>query len=88
MPTPRPATLLHTSDVHLDRDDGGHHQQAFAAAIDMAIASDVDAVLIVGDLFDHARVRDDILDWTAHWVKRGGRLLSKPTHFQVRDGSF
>ena len=73
MPTPRPATLLHTSDVHLDRDDGGHHQQAFEAAIDMAIASDVDAVLIVGDLFDHARVRDDILEWTADQLDRLGR---------------
>ena len=70
MTAPRPATVLHTSDVHLDRDDGGHHQQAFAAAIDMAIASDVDAVLIVGDLFDHARVRDDILDWTADQLDR------------------
>jgi DNA repair exonuclease SbcCD nuclease subunit len=73
MSTPRPATLLHTSDVHLDHDDGGHHQQAFAAAIDMAIASDVDAVLIVGDLFDHARVRDDILEWTADQLDRLGR---------------
>jgi len=70
MALPRPATLLHTSDVHLDRDDGGHHQQAFAAAIDRAIAIDVDAVLIVGDLFDHARVRDDILEWTADQLDR------------------
>ena len=70
MAVPRPASLLHTSDVHLDRDDGGHHQQAFAAAIDMAIETDVDAVLIVGDLFDHARVRDDILEWTADQLDR------------------
>ena len=26
--------------------------------------------------------------WTAHWVKNGGRLLDKPTHFEVRDGSY
>jgi DNA repair exonuclease SbcCD nuclease subunit len=70
MPAPRPATLLHTSDVHLDLDDGGRPQQAFAAAIDLAIAADVDAVLIVGDLFDHARVRDDILAWAAAQLDR------------------
>ena len=73
MSAPRPATLLHTSDVHLDLDDGGRHQQAFAAAIDLAIATDVDAVLIVGDLFDHARVRDDILTWAAAQLDRLGR---------------
>src|SRR5262249_17972878 len=27
-----------------------------------------------------------VLRWTAHWVKSSGRLLDKPTHFDVRDG--
>jgi nucleoside-diphosphate-sugar epimerase len=31
---------------------------------------------------------DQIMRWTAHWLKRGGRLLDKPTHFEVRDGSY
>jgi nucleoside-diphosphate-sugar epimerase len=31
---------------------------------------------------------EDVLRWTAHWVKSGGRSLGKPTHFEVRDGSF
>ena len=31
---------------------------------------------------------DTILLWTAHWVKSGGRSLNKPTHFEVRDGTF
>ena len=26
--------------------------------------------------------------WTADWVRRGGALLDKPTHFEVRDGKF
>lgn len=26
--------------------------------------------------------------WTAHWVKHGGQTLSKPTHFETRDGRF
>lgn len=29
-----------------------------------------------------------MLRWTAHWVKQGGRLLNKPTHFEVRNGGF
>jgi len=31
---------------------------------------------------------DMMLRWTADWVKRGGRSLSKPTHFEVRDGRY
>jgi nucleoside-diphosphate-sugar epimerase len=26
--------------------------------------------------------------WIAHWVKRGGRNLDKPTHFETRDGHY
>jgi nucleoside-diphosphate-sugar epimerase len=29
-----------------------------------------------------------MLRWTADWVKRGGRSLGKPTHFEVRDGRY
>jgi nucleoside-diphosphate-sugar epimerase len=29
-----------------------------------------------------------MFEWTAHWVKSGGRSLNKPTHFEVRDGKF
>lgn len=31
---------------------------------------------------------DAILRWTAAWVREGGRLLDKPTHFEVRDGKY
>lgn len=31
---------------------------------------------------------DRVLDWTADWVARGGRLLGKPTKFEVRDGRY
>jgi nucleoside-diphosphate-sugar epimerase len=31
---------------------------------------------------------DKILEWTARWVKTGGRDLGKPTHFAVRDGVY
>ena len=29
-----------------------------------------------------------IIDWTAHWIKMGGKTLGKPTHFEARDGKF
>ena len=29
-----------------------------------------------------------LLDWVADWVRGGGPLLGKPTHFEARDGSF
>jgi nucleoside-diphosphate-sugar epimerase len=31
---------------------------------------------------------DQMIEWTAHWVKMGGATLSKPTHFEARDGKF
>jgi len=29
-----------------------------------------------------------LLRWTAAWVKRGGRNLNRPTHFETRDGKY
>ena len=31
---------------------------------------------------------DQMLDWTADWVRHGRPLLNKPTHFETRDGAF
>jgi nucleoside-diphosphate-sugar epimerase len=31
---------------------------------------------------------ETMLRWTAHWTKHGGRMLGKPTHFEVRDGNY
>jgi nucleoside-diphosphate-sugar epimerase len=31
---------------------------------------------------------DTLLDWAADWVRRGGRLLGKPTKFDVRSGAY
>ena len=40
-------------------------------------------------LFGAPRVSTpQLLDWVAQWVRQGGRLLAKPTHFAVRDGKF
>lgn len=29
-----------------------------------------------------------LIEWTAQWMKEGGRSLGKPTHFEVRDGKY
>jgi nucleoside-diphosphate-sugar epimerase len=31
---------------------------------------------------------EEMLEWTAHWVRTGGSTLNKPTHFETRDGKF
>ena len=31
---------------------------------------------------------DQMLAWVAGWVKRDGKTLNKPTHFETRDGKF
>jgi nucleoside-diphosphate-sugar epimerase len=31
---------------------------------------------------------DQMIEWTAHWIKIGGTNLGKPTHFETRDGKF
>jgi nucleoside-diphosphate-sugar epimerase len=40
-------------------------------------------------LFGLPRVTlEEMLDGVAHWIATGGRLLDKPTHFEVRNGRF
>lgn len=31
---------------------------------------------------------EEMIDWTAYWLTSGGRLIGKPTRFEVRDGRF
>jgi len=30
----------------------------------------------------------EMIEWIAHWIRQGGTMLGKPTHFQTRDGKF
>ena len=40
-------------------------------------------------LYGYPRVGpEQLIAWTADWVKRGGATLGKPTHFETRDGKF
>jgi len=41
------------------------------------------------DLFGQPKIStEQMLEWTAHWIEKGGKLLNKPTHFEARDGKF
>jgi len=31
---------------------------------------------------------EQMLEWTADWIKQGGETWNRPTHFEVRDGKF
>jgi DNA repair exonuclease SbcCD nuclease subunit len=67
---------MHIADVHLGLAGKGLYgaeEHAFERAIDLAIDVAADGVLIVGDLFDHGRVSDDLLVWTAKEFDRIGR---------------
>ena len=40
-------------------------------------------------LYGYPRVgAQQLIRWTAEWVKTGGASLGKPTHFEARDGKF
>ena len=31
---------------------------------------------------------DQMIEWIADWIMRGGTSLDKPTHFEARDGKY
>jgi nucleoside-diphosphate-sugar epimerase len=40
-------------------------------------------------LFGYPRIgAEQMIEWIAHWVQRGGGFLDKPTHFESREGKF
>lgn len=40
-------------------------------------------------LFGYPQVSlDQMIEWVAEWIRRGGVMWNKPTHFEVRDGKF
>jgi nucleoside-diphosphate-sugar epimerase len=40
-------------------------------------------------LFGYPKVAvEEMIDWTAQWIGRGGETHNKPTHFEVQDGRF
>jgi nucleoside-diphosphate-sugar epimerase len=64
----------------------GRPPRFVGAEADTALLSDARASLAV---LGQPRVpADALIEWVADWITAGGRLLDKPTHFQVRDGKF
>ncbi len=70
---PRPLRLIHTSDLHLDPYMGSNDdhwlerrelfRRSFRCVLDSVAAHEADALLIVGDVFDSARVTPETVEW-------------------------
>ena len=64
--------LVHTSDVHLGVDwRADLSERAFSRVIESVGLLEADALLVVGDVFDHARVPDRVLEF---YLEQIGRL--------------
>ena len=70
--------LVHTSDIHLGmyglrdlRDEGDIASTALEAVIDAVLRLNADMLLMAGDLFDHGRVTDDLVET---FTRQLGRL--------------
>ncbi len=61
--------ILHTSDVHLSLlgDEACH---SLEAVVSLAIRTEVDLVIIAGDLFDDNRVDDNLVSFVAEQLQR------------------
>jgi DNA repair protein SbcD/Mre11 len=90
-----PLRLLHTSDVHLGAYDSGSAElrerlhSTFERVIDVALRERVDLMLIAGDFFDHARVREETLRFAGEQLARLERpvVIVPGNHDHVGPGS-
>ena len=95
----RQLKFLHTSDVHLGaydhtRNELGERRReemhaTFQAVVDLTIEHEVDFMIIAGDFFDNARVRDETMEFAAEQVARvpGPVVLLPGNHDHVGSGS-
>ena len=85
----RRVSLLHTSDVHLGWDSNPLLvKRAFTAVINTAHKLDVDIVIVAGDLFDHARVENDVIAFALAEMNRAGRqVIVLPGNHDVYDAT-
>ena len=91
-----PLRLLHTSDVHLgayDASRDGERREAleemFRRVIGVGLDHAVDFVVIAGDFFDNARVREETLSFAAEQIARAQVpvVLLPGNHDHVGPGS-
>ncbi|MBI3931016.1 MAG: metallophosphoesterase [Chloroflexi bacterium] len=61
--------ILHTSDLHL-LSLGDRACHSLEALVDLASQAKVDLVIIAGDLFDHNRVSDSLVNFVAEQLQR------------------
>jgi len=67
----RPLKIAHTSDVHLhDGADAAPIRAAFAQVVDAVLETDAELFLIAGDLFDHTRVKGDVIEFVYEQLAR------------------
>jgi DNA repair exonuclease SbcCD nuclease subunit len=67
----RPLKIAHTSDVHLhDGDDAAPIRTAFAQVVDAVLETKSQLFLIAGDLFDHTRVKGDVIEFVYEQLAR------------------
>ena len=71
MLTRKKVRLIHTSDTHLG-DQAGHPRSAKAleSVVDSVAKLGGDALLMVGDVFDNARISDEVLEFFLAQMKR------------------
>ena len=70
---PRPADgirLLHTSDLHIGLVERHPHVEVLARVTTIAAQASADAVLLLGDIFDHTQIADPVVDAAAEVLDR------------------
>ena len=65
----RPRRILHTSDLHLES-LGDRACHSLEVLVNLAIKTEVDLVIVAGDLFDHNRVDENLVSFVVEQVRR------------------
>lgn len=79
---------LSVRDVALEFGRQFANEPSFVSAVEGSTALLSDTARARG-LFGSPTVRPaEMIEWIANWIREGGAVLDKPTHFQRRDGKF
>ena len=80
--------MLSVRDVALEFGRQFANEPNFVSAVEGSSALLSDTTRAHG-LFGNPTVRPaEMIEWAANWIRDGGTMLDKPTHFQRRDGKF